>query len=342
MNKLFSLALAICLISPMETNAQSAKEPYKIIKKIKLSGDEGWDYLTIDSKSKRLYVSHGSQVQIADAVTGKEIGTIPAIGAHGIAIATELNKGFITNGKDSSVTIFDLNTMKVIEKVSVTGKNPDAILYDKFTQRIFSFNGRGKNATVINAITNKVEGTIALDGKPEFAATDNKGNIYVNIEDKSEVVKIDAKAMTVSAHWSIAPGQEPSGLAFDVENKRLFIGCDNNMMVIMDAENGKVVTNVPIGEGVDANAYDANTKLAFSSNGDGTLTVVHEDSPNKFSVLANVKTTKGARTMALDEQTHTIYLSSGDFEAEAPSTNGKKHKPKVKTGSFTILVLGKN
>jgi YVTN family beta-propeller protein len=340
MNK-STIALFTALLLFSSACVAQTKDPYKIIKKIKLLGDEGWDYLTVDSKVQRLFVSHSSKVQVVDLESSKEIGSIPAIGVHGIALANDLGKGFISNGKDSSVTIFDLKTLKLIEKVSIPGKNPDAIMYDPFTQRVFTFNGRSNNSTVIDAKSNKVLGSIPLEGKPEFAVSDGKGNIFVNIEDKNTLVKIDPISMSVKASWPIAPGESASGLAFDIANNRLFLGCNNKMMMVIDATNGKVIQSIPIGDGVDANAYDPGTKLAFSSNGEGTLTVVLEDDPNHFTVVGNITTQKGARTMALDPQTHRVYLPTSDFDPAPPSTDGKKHRPKIHEGSFSILVLDK-
>ena len=339
----FSFALIFAFaLTGINGSGQSGMVNYHVTKQIKLSGDDGWDYLSIDSKAKKLFVSHGTKVQVVDLKKDIEMGTIPNTpGVHGIAIAADLGKGFISNGKDSSVTVFDLNTLATIEKISISGRGPDAILYDQFTHRIITFNGRSKNATVINAKTNKEEATILLNGSPEFAVTNGKGYLYMNIEDKNLVDRINITTMKVDASWSTGEGDEPSGLAFDVENQRLFSVCSNKMMIIMDAANGKIIQTLPIGENADAVVFDPQTKLAFSSNGEGSVTIVHEDDPNHFSVVQTVTTQKGAKTIALDTDSHKLYLSTAEFEPQQPSTDGQKHKRKAKPGTFVILVLEK-
>jgi YVTN family beta-propeller protein len=257
---------------------------------------------------------------------------------HGIALAAEFNKGFITNGKDSSVTIFDLKTYAKIANVKVTGANPDAILYDPFSKKVFIYNGRTSNATVIDANTNKVTATIPLDGKPEFSVNDGKGKVYVNIEDKSEISMINSSTLKVENTWSIKPGEEPSGLAIDNVTHRLFAVCDNKLMVVVDAESGKVITTLPIGERVDGAAFDPTLKRAYSSNGDGTMTVVQEENANSFKVLENAATQKSARTISVDKKTHHIYLPSADFGDTPEKTKENPHpRPSVKPNSFVIL-----
>ena len=341
MKILLPLFIAFTLIGSISFG-QSGTVNYHITKQIKLSGDDGWDYLSVDAKAKKLYVSHGTKVQVVDLVKEVEVGAIPnTLGVHGIAIASDMGKGFISNGKDSSVTVFDLKTFATIEKISISGRNPDAILYDQFTHRVITFNGKSKNATVINAKTNKEEATIPMNGSPEFAVTNGKGYIYVNVEDKNLVNRINISTMKVDASWAIGQGDEPSGLAFDVENQRLFLVCSNKMMVVMDAGNGKVIQTLPIGENADAVVFDPITKLAFSSNGEGTLTVVHEDDPDHFKVVQTVTTQKGAKTIAMDSDTHKLYLSTAEFEPQQPSADGQKHRRKIKPGTFLILVLDK-
>ena len=310
---------------------------YKVIKTVPISGEGGWDYVTVDSDARRVYVSHATQVVVLDADSYEVVGSIPDTqGVHGIAIASDLGRGFTSNGRTNTATIFDLKTLKTIGTVN-TGANPDAIVYEFGTKRVFTLNGRSKDATAINAADGTVAGALALGGKPEFAVADGKGSIYVNIEDTSELVQFDPQKLTVTHRWPQKPCQEASGLAIDRKNRRLFSGCDNKMMAVMDADSGKVVATPPIGEGVDANGFDPATQLAFASNGDGTLTVVHEDSPDKFTVVENVPTKKSARTMALDLKTHNIFLPAADFDPPAPGERRGKMKP----GSFVLLVLGK-
>src|SRR5438477_932438 len=286
---------------------------YHVMKTYKVGGEGGWDYLTADSDARRVYISRGTHVVVIDSDSGKSVGDIADTqGVHGIALAPELGRGFTSNGREGTVSIFDIKTLATSSKVKV-GDNPDAILYDPATKRVFTFNGRSQDSTAIDAATGKVLATIKLDGKPEFAATDGKGEIWVNIEDKSELTAIDPNKLEVKAKWPLAPCTEPSGLAIDRKNRRLFAGCDNKMMAVVDADSGKVLAMPPIGEGVDATAFDDETGLAFASCGEGVLTVVKEDSPQKFSVVENVKTEPGARTMALDTKTHNLFTVTAKF-----------------------------
>jgi DNA-binding beta-propeller fold protein YncE len=319
-----------------------ASQGYHLIKKAVLGGEGGWDYLIVDSPNRRLYVSRGTKVLVIDADTYAPVGEIPDTqGVHGIAIAPELGRGFTSNGRAGTVTIFDLKTLQKLGEAKA-GQNPDAIVYDPASRRVFAFNGRSQDATAIDAASGAVAGTIALGGKPEFSAVDAKGKVYVNIEDKNEVVAIDARKLTVEARWPLAPCDEPSGMAIDAELRRLFIGCHNKMMAVVDADSGKVLAAPAIGEGVDANAFDPETGLAFASNGDGTLTVVREETPAKFSVAENVATQKGARTMALDSRTHRVFLVTADFAPAAAATTEHPHpRPSPLPGTFTLLVFGK-
>jgi YVTN family beta-propeller protein len=279
---------------------------------------------------------------VLDADTNAVVGDIPNTnGVHGIAIVPEVDKGFTSNGRDNAVTIFDLKTLKPIANLPV-GRNPDAIIYDPFSKRVFAFNGASHDATAIDVKTNSVVGTIALGGKPEFAVSDEKGNLYVNIEDKNEIVRFDPVKLTVENRWSIAPGEEPSGLAIDRKHRRLFSVCGNKLMAVVNADNGKVITTLPIGDGTDAAAFDPETGFAFSSNGEGTLTVVHEDSPDKFTVVENVPTQVRARTMALDAKTHQVFLVSAEF-GKAPAATAQQPRPRAPMvpGTFTLIVLSR-
>jgi DNA-binding beta-propeller fold protein YncE len=281
-------------------------------------------------------------VQVVDVKDDKLIGTIPnTAGVHGIALAEDLGRGFISDGADSSVTVFDLNTLNTITKISVTGRNPDAILYDPYTQRVFTCNGRTSNSTVIDAKTDKVIGTISLSGGPEFCVTDGEGRIYINIEDKSEIDEIDPKEMKVLNVWPIAPGQSPSGLAIDSKNHILFSVCHNRLMVAIDAKTGNVMTALPIDERVDGAAFDPKLMRAFSSNGAGTLTVVQEVNPDSFVVAQNLVTQPGARTVALDSATHHLFLPTAEFNPPpAPTPENPRPRPTIKLGSFVVLEVG--
>ena len=333
------LALII-LISFAHIATASGSEPYHFLKEIPIGGEGGWDYLSIDPAGHRLYVSHASKVVVVDtqkdAVAG-EIADTP--GVHGFAIAPEFGRGFSSNGREAKATIVDLKTLKTISKVE-TGENPDAILYDTAHKEVYTFNGRGHSATVIDAQSGKVVATIPLPGKPEFAVEDPKADrIYNNIEDKNEVVVIDAKEHKVINTWPIEPGESASGMAIDLSHTRLFLGCDNKLMLVMDGTNGKVVDKVAIDEGVDATAFDPKTQLAFASC-NGTTTIAHQDQPDKLTVVQTLKTATGARTMALDTTTHKIYLPTAEFEAQDQKTDGARKRPRIVSGTFKILVYG--
>jgi DNA-binding beta-propeller fold protein YncE len=296
---------------------------YRVSKKLPIPGQGGWDYLIVDEAARRLYVSHGTQVEVLDVDSGGIVGKIPnTLGVHGIAVAPELGRGFVSNGQTATVTVFDLKTLKTIGEVP-TGKKPDAIIYDPATSQVFAFNGGSDSATVISAADSKVAGTVSLGGGPEFAVSDGKGHVFNNLEDKNEVVKINSRKLTVEQRWPLAPCESPSSMAMDRPGRRLFIGCRNKVMAVVDADSGKVVTTVPIGDHVDASAFDPDARLIFNSNGEGTITVVHQDTPDKYSVVQTVKTLPRARTMALDLKTRQIFLST------------------VEDGQFEILVVGK-
>ena len=308
---------------------------YHVARTIALPGDEGWDYLAVDSDARRVYVSRASHVVVLDADSGSVVGDIPDTqGVHGIAIATDLGRGFTSNGRANAVTIFDLKNLNVIGTVK-TGTGPDAIVYDASSKRVFTMNAQSHDATAIDGSNGSVVGTLALGGTPEFAVADGKGSVFVNIEDKSELVEFDPQKLTVMHRWPLTPCEEPSGLAMDRKNRRLFAGCGNKMMGIVNADTGRVIATSPIGQGVDANAFDPETAFAFASNGEGTITVVHEESPEKFTVVDNVPTKRSARTMGLDLKTHNIFLSAADFDAPAPGERRGKMKPH----SFVLLVV---
>ena len=329
-------------ISLLTTIATAADSGFHVIKTYKLGGDGGWDYLNLDSSSRRLYISRATHVIVIDADSGKPVGDIPDTpGVHGIALAPELGRGFISNGREGTVTIFDIQSLKVITKVKA-GDNPDAILYDPATKRVFTFNGKSHDSTAIDAAKGTVLGTIKLEGKPEFAVSDGKGEIFVNIEDKSQLDAIDPAKLEVKSRWPLAPCEEPSGLAIDRKNRRLFSGCDNKMMAVVDADSGKVIATPAIGDGVDATAYDEGTGLAFASCGEGVLTVVREESPSKFSVAENVKTQEGARTLALDDKTHQVFVVTAKFgPPPAPTADNPHPRHSILPDSFVVLVVGK-
>jgi DNA-binding beta-propeller fold protein YncE len=321
-----------------------AQSGYHKIRKISIPGDGFWDYLTTDAATGRVFVSHGTEVAVVDGKKGEVTGTITGLKlVHGIALAPEFNHGFISDGAANQVVVFDMTTLAKVGEVAA-GMNPDGIIYDPASKRVFAFNGRSESATAVDAEKGTLAGTVMLEGKPEFPAPDGQGHVYVNIEDKSEVMEIDSKALSVLNKWPLAPCEEPSGLAMDTKSRRLFSGCDNKMMSVMDADTGKVVTTVPIGAGVDATWFDPGTKYVFNSCGqDGVLTVIHEDSPDKYTVVENVTTEKGARTMALDPKTHTVYLALAEVEMLPPAAGDAKGRPrrKVQPGTFGLLEFGR-
>ncbi len=322
--------------------AKSSAGDYRVLKTYEVGGEGRWDYLAFDSMGQRLFVTRETHVMVIDPTTGKVLGDIPDTqGVHGVAFAQDEGRGFISCGRSSSATIFDLKTLRVVGSVK-TGENPDAIVYEPVTKRVFTMNGRGRSATAIDAVSGKAVGTIELGGKPEFSVADGAGKLFVNLEDKSEIVVLDPKALKVTARWSIAPGEGPSGMAMDIKTRRLFSVCDNKMMVVVDADSGKVLATPVIGEHPDAAVFDPDSDLAFSSNGDGTLTVVHEESPSKFTIIQNVATMRGARTMAMDFKNHHLYLPTAKFGPTPPPTQERRRqRPSIVPGSFQILVVGK-
>jgi len=313
--------LFLCLI--LLGASSSSHGGYTVIKKIPIPGQGSWDYLTIDDSARRLYVSHGTRVEVLDVDSGAIVGKIEnTLGVHGIAVAPDIGHGFVSDGQSSTVTIFDLKTLKPIADVP-TGKKPDAIIYDPATSRVFAFNGGSNSATVIEAKDGKVAGTIDLGGGPEFAAADGNGYVYNNLEDESLVLKINSRTLKVEQRWPTAPCASPSSMAIDRPNRRLFLGCRSKVMAVMNADTGQVITTLPIGDHVDATAFDVETRLIFNSNGEGTVTVIHQDTPDKYSVAETVKTSPRAKTSALDPKTHQLFLST------------------MESGQFEVLVVGR-
>lgn len=319
----------------------AVSQTHYVSKKISTTGNEGWDYLSVDEINQHLFVSHGNSVNVIDLKDDKTISIIPNTnGVHGIAIANDLNKAFITDGKDNAVTIINLKTFDLIEKVVIQGQKPDAIMYDLFSHKVFTFNAKSKDATVLDATTNKVIKNIPLGGSPEFPASNLKGLIYINIEDTNEIKTIDATSLEVVNTWSISPGEEPSGLVLDKESNRLFSVCSNKLMMILDATTGKIIDNLPIGGGCDGVAFDPEKKLIYSSNGDGTITVVKEENANSFSVIETIPTQKGARTIAIDKTTHKLYLSSAAYGPKPePTAENPKPRASIIPNSFVVLVI---
>ena len=319
-----TILLAFCALPTVFAITSSAADSsYSLVKKISISGQGSWDYLTVDEAARRLYVSHGTQVEVLDIDSLTVVGNVTkTLGVHGIAIAPESGRGFVSDGQSNTVTIFDLKTLKPIADVPV-GKKPDAIIFDPATSRVFAFNGESNSATAIDAASGKVAGTVDLGGGPEYAAADGKGYVFNNLEDESQVLKINSRDLKVEQRWPTAPCSSPSSMAMDRSNRRLFLGCRSKVMAVMNADTGQVITTLPIGDHVDATAFDPETKLIFNSNGEGTVTVIHQDSPDKYSLVETVKTVPRAKTMALDPRTHRLFLSTAE------------------NGQFEVLVVGK-
>lgn len=335
----FYLAIFLSAVSAALVAAPQVSGPsdYHRIKTIPVPGDGFWDYVGVDTEARRIYVSHATKVVVLDADSFAVVGEIPNTeGVHGIAVAADLQRGFTSNGRGNTSTVFDLKTLKTLSTVS-TGTNPDAIVYEPESKRVFTFNGGSKDLTAFSAMEGTVVGTAALAGRPEFAAVDGRGKVYVNIEDTSELVEIDASTLKILNRWPLAPCEAPSGLSIDPKHRRLFSGCHNKMVAVVNADTGKVIATPPIGEGVDATAYDPGTGLVLSSNGEGTLTVIQQDGPDHYSVLENVPTQRSARTMGLDLKTHNVVLPAADF---LPPKEGER-RGQLKPGSFVLLVFGR-
>lgn len=332
MRKVLSGLFAVFLLSVSHSFAQSSLQ---VSDTFYIRSGGWWDYILADSASEKLYVSHGTQVNVLNKNTGDSLGIIPnTMGVHGIALLHALNKGFTSNGRSNNVFVFDLNTLQVTDSIA-TGQNPDAIFYEDYSKKIITCNGKSDNISVIDPSTLKVVATIDVKGKPETAVSDGEGNVFINNEDKSEIEVVDMKAIRLVHSWSIAPGEAPSGLSIDRKTKRLFAGCDNRLLMVIDAATGKVITRIPIGNGCDGTAFDAGTKMVYSSNGEGTLTVIKEISKDKFQVVKNLPTKPGARTLSVDPSTHVIYLPTADFSKPAA---GEKRPPMI-PGSFQVLVV---
>jgi len=338
-NSLLLLLFSIAII-PNCLRAQ-VKTGFHVINDFPVHSTGGWDYITADAASGRVFTSHGMQVNILNAATGDSLGFIPDTkGVHGIAIANDLNKGYTSNGRANNITVFDLKTYKVLKQVNA-GTNPDAIFYDDFSKKIYAFNGRSKDATVIDATTDEVVATIPLGGKPETGVSDGKGKVYVNIEDTAEEVEIDATTFKVLNRWKLDGGEEPSGLDIDRNTGRLFIGCGGNKtMIVLDASNGKIVAKFPIGR-CDGVAFDPELKLAYSSNGEGTITVVREINADKFELVENITSEPGARTIAVDKNTHKLYLPTAQMKPGVATADNPNPRPQQIPGTFHIVVVGK-
>ena len=337
------LGLAIAAAPHLFATPQSVgSSGYHLIKKVKLGGAGGWDYLEVDPATHRLFISRGTHVIVVDPEKGTIVGDIPDTqGVHGIALADEFNKGFTTNGKTGDSTIFDLTSLKTIGNAKAD-KDADAVIYDRFSKRVFTFNGDANTSTAIDAASGKTVTTFALGGGPEFGASDGKGKMFVNLEDKSALVKFDAKTLKIENTWPLAPCESPSGLAIDAAHEILVVGCHNKLMAFVDGNTGKVLGTVPIGQGVDANRFDPVTGYAFASCGDGTITIAHEDSPTKFSLVETLQTQRGARTMAIDYATHVVYTVTADFGPTPEKTaENPRPRPTIIPDTFTLLVYGK-
>lgn len=333
-NKILFAVFSFFAFNP--ANAQD-KDDYKIVKTFHIASTGGWDYIAVNNG--KIYVSHGTQVNILDEKTGDSLGVIlNTTGVHGIAFDNELNRGYTSNGRLNNVSVFDLKTNEVILQIP-TGENPDAIYFEPFSKKIITNNGRSKNLSVIDPLTNKVISTVDVGGRPEEGTSDGAGKLYVNIEDKNEIVQIETKTFKVQNHWSLSPWEAPTGLTIDTQTKRLFSTCsDSKLLVIMDATNGKVVDELPIGDGCDGIAFDIKNKLIFTSNGDGSITIIKEKSANEYKVKQTLTSKRGARTMTINQANHTLFLPTAEFEPldeNAPKNARRKMIP----GSFQVLVV---
>src|SRR5690242_4755142 len=332
-------ALFVLAAATMQAGAQPAAG-YHIVSSFTLGGDGGWDYLNLDPASGNLFITRGTHVMVVNPATGKLVTDIGGLqGIHGTAFAG--GRAYVTEGGANRLAVYDSKTFGKLAEIPV-GARPDGVLYDAGSGRIFTFNGTSHDATAVDVASGKAVGTVALGGKPEAAVSDGAGTIFVNIEDKSELVAFDAGTLAVKQHYPLAPCEEPSGMAADLAHGRIFSGCDNKMIAVTDMKTGKVVAQIPIGEGVDANRFDPATRLVFSSNGEsGTLTIAHEDSPNKFTVLQDLKTAEGARTMELDAKSHRVYVVTADRNPGTPSAAQPKPRPVPVPGTFRLLVIGR-
>jgi len=336
----FKLVLTSIVLA-INVFAQTNNSQHKIAKKIDVGGEGTWDYLAVDEPAQHLFLSHATVVSVIDLKTDKVLATIPDTkGVHGIAIANDLNKGFTSNGKDTSITVFDLKNLTVVEKVKIKGIKPDAIIYDVFSHKVFAFNGKSNDATVMDAKTNKIIETIKLAGKPEFSVTDEKGIVFVNIEDKNSITAIDVNTLKVKSIWNISPGEEPTGLALDNKNHRLFAVCGNKLMVVVNAENGKVITTIPIGDNCDGVAFDSDIGIVYATNGDGTVTVVKQENENTYKVIETIQIQKKVKTITLNKTTHQLYVPTAEYmDTAEPAKEKPKSKPTLKPNTFAVLVI---
>jgi len=332
--KKLNIILSFCIAALI--NTATAQTGFRVLNTFHIASPGGWDYIEVGPMNDWLYVSHSTQVNVLNKKTGDSVAVIEnTTGVHGIAFDVADGKGFTSNGRLNNVTVFDLKTNKVLGQIP-TGANPDAISYEPYSKRIITCNGRGKNLSIIDPVQEKLLDSVDLGGKPETAVSDGNGKLYVNIEDKNEIVEVDTKTFKVLNHWSIAPAEGPTGLAFDKLTKRLFAGCDK-MLVVLDAISGKIIDKLTIGDGCDGVAFDPSTKNIFTSNGEGTITVIHEDDANKFTVVETIPTKRSARTITLDKATHKLYLPTAEFEPQDPNVRGR---PRMKPGTFQVLEVG--
>ncbi|MSO20255.1 MAG: YncE family protein [Acidobacteria bacterium] len=348
--KTFALLVVLSVFAPL-AYSQSG---YHLTKKVALPGDGGWDYVSVDSVNRRLYVSHGVQVEVLDADTGAIVGNIPAPtvdpagkpvaqNVHGAAVVPELGRGFTTNGRAATMTIFDLKTLKIIQEVPIA-PGPDGFLFDPATRRVFSFSRSSKNASAVNGAEGTVARILDLGGVPEAAAADGKGNVLITIQDQDRIVKFDSKKLEITDSWPVAPAcTQPTSMAIDRKNSRLFVGCRGKQFIVMNTETGKVLTTLPIGQGTDAATYDPDTRLIFISNGEGTVTIIHQETPDKYTIVETLKTEEGAKTMALDLKTHRIYVATADRSTPpAPAPGEQPAARVVAPGTFRVLMYDKN
>jgi YVTN family beta-propeller protein len=341
--KAFMAGICCALASGSTATLAAAPSDVQVLERHTLGGEGGWDFLTFDEVARRVFVTRGEHVMVVDADKGTLLGDIrPVKHAHGVALVPALKRGYVSNGHGDSVTVFDLDTLKIVGEIPVTGKDPDAILFDPASRHVFVFNGHSNSVTVVDPATSKVVATMNAPGRPEFAVSDGAGHIYFNLEDKSRIVMADAMKAKVVHDWPLGNCQAPTGLAIDVAHARLFSACANNQMVVLDAHDGHLVTTVTIGKGPDATAYDVDTATIYSSNGDGTLTVVHQDDADHYRVVANVATPPRSKTLALDPKTHRVYLGAAEFGATPAATVAEPEpKPLMKADSFALIVVGK-
>ena len=336
------IILALLASGLLHFSSPAQTPGFVLIKKTVLGGEGGWDYLLADSEAKRLYVSHSTQVEVLDLDTHAKIGTISGQGIHGIAVVPGSGRGIITNGRSNTATIFDLKTLKLVKELP-TGKNPDALLYDKFSDRVFIFNHSGGTATVIDIRKATVIGTVDLAGEGvEAGVSDDQGTIFVNMEDSHEIVSFDAKTQAVKNRWKISPGEEPTGLAIDKKTHRLFSACHNELLMVVNSDNGKIIAQVPIGKGVDGVVFDADLGLIITSNGEGSITIIKEFSADEFGAIKTVKTQPGARTIALDPKTHHVFVSTAQYgEKPAATTENPNPRPSIVPETFMVMELGR-